>query len=73
MEPVRGFSKIAWDAKLLPTTVLAYSVDCVDFCHLLKIQDYCLCPNGTACGCPSSPSTHPFIHATYDITVVVKK
>ena len=46
MEPLRGFSKIAWAAKLLPTTVLAYSVDGVDFCYLLKIQDYCLCPNG---------------------------
>ena len=38
MKPVNGINKDVCDAKLLPTTVLACSVDCVCFCHLLKTQ-----------------------------------
>ena len=34
------------DAKLLPMTTLAYSIDCVCFYHLLRTQHCCLCPNG---------------------------
>ena len=35
-----------YGAKLLPTTVSVYPVDCVNICHSLKTQHYCLCPNG---------------------------
>ena len=30
-------------AKLLPTIIPAFSVDCVCFCHLLMTKQFCLC------------------------------
>ena len=38
-----GFNKGAHGTKLLPTTILAYPVDCVCSCHLLNRQHCCLC------------------------------
>ena len=43
--PVNDFIKDVSGARLLPTTVLSYPVDWVSFCHLLKTQHCCLCPN----------------------------
>ena len=47
LTPTIHCSKGACGTKLLPTTVLAYPVDCarVCFCHLLNTQHCCLCPN----------------------------
>lgn len=44
--PLGGINKTACGAKLFPMTVSAHPVDCSCFCHLLKAQHYCLCPNG---------------------------
>ena len=55
----------ACGAKLLPMTVLAYPVDCICFCHLLKaITNACMCPNGQynlplAAHPPTPPTTPP--------------
>ena len=46
MEPVIGINKDVSGAWLLPMTISTYPVDWVCFCHLLKTQHCCLCPNG---------------------------
>ena len=43
---VNGINKDVSSTRLLPTTVLTYSVYGVCFYHLLKTQHCCLCPNG---------------------------
>ena len=81
MGPLRGTNKTTWCVKLLPTTVLAYHVDCGCFCALLRTHCCCLSP----CGwynpplaphpppLPPSPSHTPTpIHAIRDITAVGK-
>ena len=45
-EPVNDINKYMRGAKLLPTTIPAYPVDCVCFCDLLKTQHCCLSSNG---------------------------
>ena len=65
--PVNGINKGLCGAKLHPTAVLAYPVDCDCLCHLLGTQYCCLCLNGRL-GPPSV--SHPFIHAVSDITAV---
>ena len=63
LEPVNGINKDVSGARLLPTTVLTYLVDWVCFCHWLKTQHYCLCPNGSynlpLATHPPSPTTYP--------------
>ena len=66
-------------AKLLPTIVSAYPVDCVCFCDLLKIRHCCLSSNERynsppAAHPPPPPPTHPPpLCPTHDIPVAVKK
>ena len=70
MEPLNGINRDVCGAKLQAATVSAYPVDCDRLCHLLDIQYYCLCINGSL----NPPSaSHPLMHAIYDITVTVKK
>ena len=45
--PLDGISKDVCDAKLHPTAVLAYPVDCDCWCHLLDTHCYCMNPSGT--------------------------
>ena len=45
-ELMNTINKNMCGAKLLPTTISAYPMDCVCFCHLLKTQHCCLCSNG---------------------------
>ena len=42
-----GINKDMCDAKLHPTAVLAYPVDCDCWCHLLDTHCCCMSPNGT--------------------------
>ena len=83
VEPLGGFNKGACGTKLLPTTVLAYPANCtcVCSCHLI-IEHTALLPVSQwrvwpASGFPPTPvpACLPacLIHATYDITAVVKK
>ena len=44
-QPVSSINKDVCDAKLLTTTVSTYAMDCIHFCHLMKMQHCCLCPN----------------------------
>ena len=83
VEPLNGINKDVCGAKLQPTTVLAYPVDCDCLYHLLVTHHCCMCPNGSlnppsASHLPppppaSLPPTLPLIHAIGDITVTVKK
>ena len=78
-EPMNSINKNICGAKLLPTTISAYPMDCVCFCHLLKTQHCCLCSNarydlppaGHSPPPPSSPPpiSLPLTHATPDITL----
>ena len=54
-----GTNKATWCAKLLPTTVYVYQVDCGSFCALLRTQCCCL----SHCGwyCPPSASHPPHL------------
>ena len=84
MGPVNGINKDVSDTRLLPMTVSAYPMDWVCFCHLLKTQECCLCPNRsiTHLWLPihlhHPPHPNPILHtpllqcAIYDITVTVK-
>ena len=86
VEPLRGFNKGACGTKLLPTTILAYPVDCVCFCRLLNthvtLATACVLMEGITHlqlpNLPHHPSdplppTYPLIYATCDITAIVKK
>ena len=42
---VNGINRDVSGARLLSMTALTYPVDWVYFCHLLKTQHCCLCPN----------------------------
>ena len=57
-----GDNRTTWGTKLLLTTVLAFLVDCIPFCHILKAQYYFLSQNGCfnlpLAPHPSPPSTH---------------
>ena len=68
-----GINKDVSSVKQLPTTVLAYTVDCVCFCLLLKTQHCSLYPIMKGISCLRLLTPHPLIHATSDITVAVKK
>ena len=84
MELLGGINKDVCGAKLLPTTVSAYTMNFICSCHLVKTQHCCLC----SCGrynlpsaahpphhppyTPSHPPT-PLVCAICDITVHVKK
>ena len=65
---VNGINKDVSGARLLPMTVSTCSVDWVSFCHLLKTQHYCLCPNERYSSfltthLPTLPTpSHPPIH-----------
>ena len=80
VNPLDGTNKDVSGAKLQLTTTSVYPVDCACFCPLLKTQHYCLCiyvlvEAVTHLQLPTHPATlhPPLIHATRDITVVVKK
>ena len=80
VEPLDGINTDVCGAKLRPTAVLAYSVDCDCWCHLLDTHCCCMSPNGTlnlnlpSASHPPPPSpTHPLICVIHDITVAVKK
>ena len=80
---MNGTNKDVCGAKLHPTAVLAYPVDCDCLCHLLNTHYCCLCLNGSlnmlsaSQPTPTTPRpllpTHPFIRAIPDIMVAVKK
>ena len=75
MGPLRGTNKATWCAKLLPTTVYVYQVDCGSVCALLKTQCCCLSHCGWYCPPSAShpPPTHPPpINFICDITAVDK-
>ena len=84
VSPLDGINKDVGGAKLLLTTTSVYPVDYAYICPLLKIQHFCLCPNGR-CNPPSAshpplpppptplPPAHPLLHAIPDIAVTVKK
>ena len=46
-KPLDGINKDVCGAKLHPTAVLAYPVDCHCWCHLLDTHCCCMSPNGT--------------------------
>ena len=62
VEPVSSIDKDVCSAKLLPTTVQEHPMDCVCFCHLLKIQHCCMCPSGRY---NLPPPVHPPLLYTY--------
>ena len=73
MEPLRGTNKATWCAKLLPTTVYVYQVDCGSFCTLLSTQCCCLPHCGWYCPPSAShppPACPPLINFIRDITAV---
>ena len=81
MEPVgylRGINKVAWGAKLLPTSTSACAMvwaHCGCFCQLLNKQLGCLGLMFPGLTYPPSTtlSTHPLIHHTRDITETFQK
>ena len=62
--PVNGINKDVSGARLLPKTVSTYPVDWVCFCHLLKTQHCCLCPNGRY---NQPPAIHHLHHPPYPL------
>ena len=85
LEPLDGTNKDVCGAKLSPTTVSAYPVDCGCLCHLLDTLYCCVSLNGRVNppsasqpppptpAAPLPPPAHPLIQAICDITVTVKK
>ena len=84
VEPVNSINKDVSGDRLLPTTVSTYPVEWVCFCHLLKTQNCCLCPNGRHNPSPgahplpplitSTPTTHHFpshLSSPYNVLSVI--
>ena len=71
------YYKDVCDAKLFPMTTLAYPIYCVCFCHLLRTQHCCLCPNGRynllLTAHPPLSLIQPPLHATHNVTIAVKR
>ena len=70
---LRGINRTAWGTKLLLMAVLAYSVDCISLCHILKVQYSHLSLNGYRLLLPThppqlSPTHPPSIESIRDIT-----
>ena len=60
VELVNGINKDVCGAKLYPTAVLAYAVDCDCLCHLLNTQCCFLCLNASLnLPLASLPPAHP--------------
>ena len=81
VEPVNSIIKDMSRIKLLPTTVSAYPVYCVCFCHLLNTQHYLLSNGGygppLAATLPRHQTypyhPHPLIYTAHNNTVAVKE